>query len=254
MSERVAGDVDYARHGTGYAVRRQTDPRIAAYVQAALGDARTVLNVGAGAGSYEPADRVVVAVEPSKTMRAQRPRAAVPAIDAAAESLPFDDDAFDASMAIFTVHQWQDLAAGLRELRRVTRGPVVIFAGDGEAYRRFWLADYVPDVVEVEGRRFPPIAAITAALGGRSEVSAVPVPRDCVDGFAEAFYARPEMFLEPNVRAAQSSWSFVDATKIETGLARLRADLASGAWDARHGALRRMPAYEGAMRLIVARR
>jgi SAM-dependent methyltransferase len=254
VSERVAGDVDYSRHGVGYAARRQTDPRIAAHVHAALGDARTVLNLGAGAGSYEPRDRIVVAVEPSKTMRAQRPPGLVPAIDATAESLPFDDDAFDSSMAIVTVHQWKDLAAGLRELRRVTRGPVVIMTADGDALDRFWLADYAPEMIAVERRRYPAIAALCAGLGGRSEVKPVPIPRDCVDGFSEAFYARPEKLLDPAVRAAQSAWSFVDPSVTEAAIARLRADLESGAWDARYGEWRRQPSFEGSGRLIIGHR
>ncbi|HTO54551.1 MAG TPA: methyltransferase domain-containing protein [Myxococcota bacterium] len=254
MSERVAGDIDYARHGQGYAAQRRTDRRIEAYVHAALGDARTVLNVGAGAGSYEPRDRIVVAVEPSKTMRAQRPPGLAPAIDATAESLPFDDAAFDAAMAIVTVHQWKDLAAGLRELRRVTRGPVLIMTADGAALDRFWLSDYAPEMIAVERRRYPPIDAICTGLGGRCEVRSIPIPRDCVDGFSEAFYARPEQLLDPAVRAAQSAWSFVEPARVEAAVARLRADLESGAWDARYGEWRRRPEFEGSGRLIIGRR
>ena len=138
-----AGDFDYEAGGVGYARLRRTDPRIAAHVHAALGDASTVLNVGAGAGSYEPDDRYVVAVEPSPTMRAQR---STPAVDAVAESLPFDDDSFDAAMATVTIHQWPDLERGLAELRRVARGPVVILTFDADALARFWLFAYVPEV------------------------------------------------------------------------------------------------------------
>ena len=141
-----AGDFDYERAGAGYARLRRTDPRLAAHVHAALGEARTVLNVGAGAGSYEPEDRYVVAVEPSAAMRAQRP-AGRPAVDAVAEALPFDDDSFDAAMAMITVHQWSDLERGLAELRRVARGPVVILTFDPDAMLDFWLADYVPEVL-----------------------------------------------------------------------------------------------------------
>ena len=137
--ERLAGDVDYEVEGVGYAVQRRTDPRIASLVHAALGDARTVLNVGAGAGSYEPHDRVVTAVEPSAAMRAQRPSHLAEAMDATAEALPFDDDSFDAAMATVTIHQWTDVDRGLRELRRVSRGPVVILTFDGDAITRFWL-------------------------------------------------------------------------------------------------------------------
>jgi SAM-dependent methyltransferase len=237
--------------GDGYAVWRRPDPRIAATIHAALGDARTVLNVGAGAGSYEPADRYVAAVEPSAAMRAQRPAGAVPAIDATAESLPFDDDAFDAVMATVTVHQWADTAAGLAELRRVARGPVVVLTFDGDALDRLWLAAYVPELAAAERRRYPAIDGIGATIGRTARVLPVPVPIDCADGFTEAYYARPEMFLDPRVRAAQSAWAFVDDTAIARGIERLRADLASGAWDERYGALRTQPEFVGSLRLIV---
>lgn len=247
-----AGDFDYERHGAGYTRRRQPDPRIAARIHAALGPARTVLNIGAGAGSYEPEDRYVVAVEPSAVMRAQRPRHRPPAIDATAETLPFDDDSVDAAMALLTIHQWSDLDAGLRELRRVSRGPVVVLTFDGEALREFWLNEYVPEVIANERGRFPAIEHVTGVLGGRVEVTAVPVPLDCTDGFGEAYYGRPEAFLDAEVRAAQSGWVLTDPTAVGAGVARLRADLDSGAWDARFGHLRRQPERVGAVRLVVA--
>lgn len=247
-----AGDFDYEAEGHGYARLRRTDPRLAAHVHAALGDAGTVLNVGAGAGSYEPEDRYVVAVEPSATMRAQRPPGR-PAVDAVAEALPFDDNSFDAAMAMITVHQWQDLERGLGELRRVARGPVVILTFDPEVLVDFWLTDYVPELLEGERPRFPAIERIAAALGGRAEVLAPPIPRDCEDGFIQAYYARPEAFLDPEVRAAQSAWAKtgVDA---EPGLRRLRDDLESGAWDERYGDLRTQPEHVGSLRLVVATR
>lgn len=248
-----AGDFDYEAGGQGYALRRQTDPRIAALVHAALGDARTVLNVGAGAGSYEPRDRYVTAVEPSAAMRAQRPPQLAPAIDATAERLPFDDDSFDAAMATVTVHQWADLGSGLREMRRVSRGPVVILTFDAQALAGFWLNEYVPEVLAVERRRFPTIEQITAVLGGDVSVTAVPIPIDCVDGFGEAYYARPEAFLDPEVRRSQSGWGLVEPAAVERGVARLRDALASGEWDERHGHLRSRPEHIGAVRLVVAR-
>jgi SAM-dependent methyltransferase len=246
-----AGDFDYETHGAGYAVRRRSDPRIAALVHAALGPARTVLNVGAGAGSYEPEDRYVIAVEPSPAMRAQRPPGHVPAIAAAAEDLPFDDGAFDAAMATITVHQWSDLARGLAELRRVTRGPVVILTFDGDALDRFWLAEYAPEQIAVERRRYPPLPTLAAALGEGTEIRPVPVPIDCVDGFTEAYYARPEHLLDPAVRRSQSAWGFVEPAALDRAMARLAEDLASGAWDARHGALRAQPEFDGSLRLVV---
>jgi len=248
-----AGDFDYEANGSGYAVRRRPDPRIAALVHAALGDARTVVNVGAGAGSYEPADRHVVAVEPSAAMRAQRPRHLAPALDATAERLPFDDDAFDAAMATITIHQWTDVDAGLRELRRVSRGPVAILTFDGEALLDFWLNEYVPEVIATERARFPTVDHVVGALGGDVEVLDVPIPIDCTDGFGEAYHARPEAFLQPDVRAAQSGWVLTDPDAVARGIARLADDLASGRWDERHGHLRRQPEHVGAVRLIVAR-
>jgi hypothetical protein len=230
-----AGDVDYdAGEALGYSARRRADPRIAARVHAALGDARTVLNVGAGAGSYEPQDRYVIAVEPSAAMRAQR---TLPAVDATAEALPFDDDAFDAAMATLTIHQWRDADAGLRELRRVARGPVAILTFDGDALPDFWLGDYVPGVLAGDAARFPELDRVAAILGG-ARVTVVPVALDCQDGF-----------LDPAVRRSQSCWGFGDAGD---GIERLRDDLASGAWDARHGHLRTQPEYSGALRLVVA--
>jgi SAM-dependent methyltransferase len=187
-----AGDANYSVIGDSYAAYRRPDPRIFAAIQAAFGDARTIVNVGAGAGSYEPVERDVTAVEPSAAMRAQRPAHLSSAIDATAERLPFDDDSFDAALASFTVHQWGDLPAGLREMRRVTRGPVVVLTCDPATLDRFWLADYAPEVIATEASRYPAIASIGAGLGGTIEVLPIPVPLDCTDGFSEAYYGRPE--------------------------------------------------------------
>ena len=211
MAGRPAGDFDYDAKGQGYAGRRRTDPRIAAQIHAALGQARTILNVGAGAGSYEPQDRHVIAVEPSAAMRAQRPAHLAPAIRGVAEALPLDDASVDAAMAIYTVHQWPDLAKGLAELKRVTRGPIVIMTSDGPALDRFWLRAYAPELIAVEQGRYPPIEALSAALGPSARVEMVAIPNDCADGFTEAFYARPEQLLDPAVRKAQSAWGFVPA-------------------------------------------
>ena len=246
---KVAGDFDYEQGGAGYGQRRRTDPRIAALVHAALGEARTVINVGAGAGSYEPTDREVTAVEPSASMRAQR---STPAVDAVAEDLPFEDDAFDAGMAMVTIHQWPDLAAGLAELRRVVRGPVVILTFDGDAFDRFWGFDYLPELRAAEAGRMPGIVRVQELLGGSSTVTEVPIPIDCVDGFLEAFYARPEQLLNAAVRQAQSAWAFVDAGLIERALARLADDLASGEWDRKYGPWRTLSEYQGALRIITA--
>jgi SAM-dependent methyltransferase len=250
MTQTLAGDFDYDTHGHGYARRRRPDPRIAALIHTALGDARTVLNVGAGAGSYEPDDRYVLAVEPSAAMRAQRPPGAAPALDATAERLPFDDDAFDAVMATVTVHQWRDPARGLAEMRRVSRGPVIVLTFDGDELERLWLAAYVPELIAAERRRYPAVSGIAAAIG-RTTVTEVPIPIDCVDGFTEAFYARPEEFLDPRVRAAQSAWGFVTPEATHRAVEKLRADLASGAWQRAYGYWRTQPQFVGSLRLLV---
>jgi SAM-dependent methyltransferase len=247
-----AGDVDYDARGAGYATQRRTDPRIEALVHEALGDAKTIVNVGAGAGSYEPLDRHVIPIEPSRAMRAQRPPHRLPAIDGVAEQLPLDDASVDAAMAMITVHQWADAARGLRELRRVARGPVVILTFDPDALERFWLADYVPELVAAERTRFPNIESMRGVLGGKSRVTVVPVPIDCVDGFTEAYYARPERFLEPAVRRSQSAWGFVAPDVADRRIAELSADLASGKWDQRYGEWRRRPSFEGSLRLVIA--
>ncbi len=257
MSPRAAdgsaGDADYGTIGEGYASYRRPDPRIATHIIRALGDASTVLNVGAGAGSYEPRDREVTAVEPSATMRAQRPSGLPRAIDATAGDLPFDDDSFDAALATFTVHQWSDLDAGLAELRRVTRGPVLVLSCDPTALDRFWLAEYAPEVIATEAARYPSVEHLASALGGRSVIEPVPIPLDCTDGFGEAYYGRPEMLLEPGARLANSAWSFIAADAADLAVRRLGDDLASGAWDDRHGDLRSRPTFDGSLRLVIGR-
>jgi SAM-dependent methyltransferase len=243
--------VDYEQHGQTYARHRRADPRISARIHAALGDAETVLNVGAGSGSYEPADRWVLAVEPSAAMRAQRPAGAAPAINARAEALPFDDDAVDAAMACVTIHHWEPPEAGLVELRRVARGPVVVFTFDLDRLPA-WQREHLAEGLEIERPRFPSIDAVAAALGGRTRVERVPTPGDCTDGFFEAFWNRPEHLLDPAVRAAQSMWALLPAGVEDRIVERLRASLDSGAWDAAHGRLRQLAEYDGALRLVVS--
>ena len=243
--------VDYDRHGRTYAAHRLADPRIASRIHAALGAARTVLNVGAGAGSYEPEDRWVLAVEPSPTMRAQRPATAAPVIAARAEALPFDDCAVDAGMACVTIHHWESPADGLAELRRVARGPVVVFTFELESLPP-WQLDYLREGVAAEMPRFPPIADVVSSLGGRTRVERIPTPGDCTDGFFEAFWRRPERLLDPAVRGAQSVWALLDPAVEERIVARLRGALASGAWDAEHGHLRELDSFDGALRLVVS--
>ena len=245
-------DTDYGGLATDYSSARRADPRIGAQLVAALGDARTVLNVGAGTGSYEPTDRHVVAVEPSAEMRARRDPALPPAIDATADALPFDDGSFEAALAVFTIHHWPDLDRGLAEVRRVTRGPVAIMTADPEALGDLWLAEYAPEFHATERSRYASLPRIAAALGSLLEVRPLRIPPDCTDGFADAFYGRPEGMLDPAVRNAQSAWSFVDAEAQARFVARLSADLESGAWDERFGHLRAQPEFEGSIRILTA--
>lgn len=238
----------YDRIGRTYAQRRRPDPRIAAAIDAALGDARTVVNVGAGAGSYEPRGRAVTAVEPSETMIAQRPPGTAPVVRAHAQELPFADRAFDASMAVLSDHHWgESRVAGLRELRRVARRSVV-FTWDRDAVRDSWLvADYLPQFAQ-ETVASLSIGEIADALGG-ARIEPVPIPADCRDGFLHAYWARPEAYLDPSVRACISVFSAIDASG---GLERLRDDLASGAWHERHGHVLELDSMDLGYRLVIA--
>jgi SAM-dependent methyltransferase len=242
----------YDSIGASYSVTRRTEPRIASQVWAALGDARTVLNVGAGTGSYEPPDRDVTAVEPSALMRAQRPAGAAPCLAAAAERLPFGDQSFDAAMAFATIHHWPDPIAGLRELRRVARR-VVVFTHDTSAaewLERFWLIrDYLPEVADLLTGR-PPMAELTRVLGAR--VEPVPIPWDCADGFLEAYWRRPGAYLDEPVRRGMSVWNRVGPEAEQRAVRRLGADLASGRWAERNRDLIGLDRAELGLRLLVA--
>jgi SAM-dependent methyltransferase len=236
--------------GAGYARRRRPDPRIAARVWSALGDARRICNVGAGTGSYEPADRDVIAVEPSRAMIAQRSSGRV--VRARAEALPFADRSFDAAMALLTVHHWEDLEAGISELRRIA--PLrIVFTFDPARQHDFWLVrDYLPEIEELERKRAPTIDALVRLLGG-AEVSAVPIPWDCTDGFQAAHWRRPEAYLDPAVRASISTLAMLPPALVEHAMARLAQDLASGAWAARNAELLERDEMDYAYRLLVSR-
>ena len=239
----------YDTIGSGYARARVPDPRIAAHILAALGDARTILNVGAGAGSYEPTDRDVTAIEPSAVMLAQRPPEAAPALRAVAEALPFPDRSFDAAMAILTLHHWSDQRAGIAELRRVAPRTVV-FTFDVDVLP--WIAtDYLPEMISQDKFIFPPIAEVAADLD--ADVEVVPIPHDCTDGFTGAYWARPEAYLDPAVRNGTSAIRTLDSDLVTSRMEQLRADLASGAWDERHGKLRERPELDLGYRLLVSR-
>ena len=244
---------DYNKFGQKYSGYRQTDPRIAEYVFTALKDAKTTLNVGAGSGSYEPFDKYVVAVEPSIVMRAQRiQNGKNPAINAKADNLPFDDNSFDASMAMVTVHHWPDMNKGLKELRRVTKKQVLVMSFDPNELDNFWNVNYFPELIEVEKARYPSIEFIKHSLGGNCEVVPIPIPLDCVDGFQEAFYGRPEAFLEKEVRLSQSAWGFLPEGVEEKLVQSLELDLKSGEWDKKYGHFRTQPTFTCALRLIIS--
>jgi len=237
----------YDTIGVDYANLRRPDPRIAAMIEAALGPAQTVVNVGAGAGSYEPAGRDVTAVEPSLEMIRQRPPGAARAIQSSAEALPFADASFDAAMAVLTVHHWSDKAKGMAELRRVSRGPVVVLTFDPA--HRPWLTDYLPQLAALDEAQMPAMSDYARWLGPVSIVP-VPIPHDCIDGFLYAWWRRPEAYFDPRIRAGSSSfWALGDVAE---GLERLRSDLASGEWDRRYPGLRDADSYDAGYRLVVA--
>jgi Methyltransferase domain len=239
----------YDTIGATYTVTRRTEPRIAAQVWAALGDAQTVLNVGAGTGSYEPPGRDVTAAEPSAVMRAQRPAGAAPCVDAVGESLPFEDQSFDAAMAFATIDHWQDPIAGLHEMRRVARR-VVAFTWDASAPDRFWLdRDYLPEFAGLWAGR-PSLTEMAGAIGARTEP--VPVPWDCADGFYHAFWRRPEAYLDEDVRRGMSVWARVGPDAEQRAVHSLRDGLASGRWAERNRDLVDLDAAEFGLRLLIA--
>lgn len=237
----------YDNIGVNYGEFRKPDPRIAATIQEALGQAETVLNVGAGTGSYEPIDRRVTAVEPSLEMIRKRHLSAAKAIQASADDLPFDDDAFEASMALLTVHHWPEKEAGLHEMRRVTRGRIVLLTFD--ASHRPWLTNYLPELVTLDEAQMPAMADYERWLGP-VQVTPVLVPYNCMDGFLYAYWRRPEAYLDARIRSGSSSfWAISNA---EPGLQRLRHDLETGEWERRYAELLTLDAYDAGYRLVVA--
>lgn len=236
----------YDRIGRGYASSRRSEPFFAQRIEAALGGAPTVLNVGAGAGSYEPAGARVVAVEPSRTMIAQR-RPGTPVVRAVAEALPFADGAFAAAMAVLTIHHWTDWRAGIAEMRRVA-SRVAILTWDPEAAAGFWLFRYFPGIAARDRERFPALGELEEAAGGRAE--ALPVPHDCADGFLGAYWRRPAAYLDGGLRRAMSGFALLPPAETARGLARLEADLAGGEWERRFGALRERGALDLGYRLV----
>lgn len=247
----AVSDAAYDAIGVGYAHARRPDARIEAQIRAGLGDAAPVLNVGAGTGNYEPAQRWVVAVDPSARMLAQRPAGAAPAVQGVAEALPFPDGAFAVALSTFTLHHWTDLGAGLAELARVSTRQVILLCepiGD----QPLWLLDYFPEAPELETEQRAPTAAQIGDHLAVDQVAPVLVPRDCTDGFTGAYWNRPHAYLDPAVRAGMSMLSLLPAAVVRRGVARLGDDLRSGAWDERYGELRQMQEFDVGYRLVVA--
>jgi len=239
----------YDTIGKTYADYRRPDPRIARAIKDALGEAQAIVNIGAGTSSYEPTDRKVVAVEPSPVMIAQRPPGAAPVVRASAMNLPFGDDAFDAALAVFTVHHWPDQPQGLREMSRVAKR-CIIFTWDNQ-YPRMWLTrDYFPEIVE-QGRTI--CAPIENYCQAFEQVRIIPVhvPHDCTDGFLRAYWRRPEAYFDSGVRGAISAFANIRA---ENGLAALRRDLDDGTWHRRNGHLLQLHELDVGYRLVIGTR
>jgi SAM-dependent methyltransferase len=247
----------YDEIGRRYTATRRTDARLAAAIWSGLGDARSVLNVGAGSGNYEPADRELIALEPSDVMIAQRPPGSARVIQASAEEIPLPDDSVDAAMAVLSDHHWRDRAAGLREMARVARRRVVLFNLDPAHWNRFWLnAEYLPCALELVRERYrsPGVweAELRELLGGELTIEAVPIPHDCADGFYGAFWRRPRAYLDPLVRASISVFARLPRAELDQGLAALGRDLDSGDWERRHADLLALEELELGYRLVVA--
>lgn len=243
----------YERIGRGYARTRREDPQLARRIHRALGDARTTVNVGAGTGSYEPRDRYVLPIEPSDVMAGQRSSELPPAIRASADELPLRDQSVDAAMAILTVHHWDEAQeAGIHEMRRVARGPVVILTYDPTVSGQMWLmAEYLPEVAELDRLIFPGIKTLQRWLGGTTRVEAVDIPRDTPDWTLGSFWAHPERVLDEAARNATSGFARMKPSVVERVTSAVRDDLESGVWDHRHGYLRQLRTFDAGLRLLI---
>ena len=243
----------YDSIGHGYAVRRREDPRLAARILEALGPARSVVNVGAGTGLYEPRDRYVLAIEPSEVMAAQRPRELAPALRAEAQSLPLRDGSVDAALTVLSLHHWDDgQERGVRELRRVARGPVVIVAFEPAVCAEVWLVkDYLPEVAELDRKSAPSLEQVATWLGGKTQVEVLSVPRDTPDWTLMSFWAHPERVLDEAARNATSGFARMPAHVVQRVVAAVQADLEDGSWERRHGHLRQLNEYDAGMRLLL---
>lgn len=239
--------------GHEYTLTRREEPRFRELILAALGDARSVLNVGAGTGSYEPRDRHVIAIEPSDVMAAQRPCELAPALRAFAHILPLRDGSMDAAMSILSLHHWDEhQEQGVRELRRVARGPVVLMTCDPEVSGSMWLmADYLPEVAELDRRIFPNMQTLSTWLGGNTRIEVIPIPRDCCDWMLMSFWAHPDRVLDASARNATSGFARMRPEVVDRVVAAVHQDLLNGTWDVRYGHLRKLKEYDAGLRLLV---
>ena len=238
--------------GIGYASVRRPDPRIAQLIREAIGNAQTLVNVGAGSGSYEPTDVGVVAVEPSDVMIAQRVDAAAPVVQATAENLPFGDGAFDVASAFLTIHHWTDPKRGIAELQRVSQRQIIMTWDPEVTFEQFWFVrDYFPQSYDQE-RSLTTLEEILRIVGRDTQVLPIPVTADCTDGFYAAYWARPQAYLDPRVRAGISAFTLNDHDGLDAALAKLASDLQTGAWERKYGHLRDIDAIDAGYRLIVA--
>lgn len=249
----MTATVRYDQIGVGYGLMRRPDDRLRRTLHAALGDACSVLNIGAGTGNYEPIDRRVVGAEPSRVMIRQRHPLAAPAVQAGAEQLPFGDRTFDAATALSTIHHWGDLAGGLGEMCRVA-GRRLIYLSERALPGRHWLADdYFPEILDLPTNRSTPMADDVAnLLDGKVTITVFEIPADFAEGSAWTFWAHPERYCNPDVQAALSTFALLDPDVVQRGTARLRHDLATGRWDDRHGALRTLPSLDVGYRIVVS--
>jgi SAM-dependent methyltransferase len=245
-----AGDFDYERGGAGYALRRRPDPTIAALVRHALGDAKTLINVGAGAGSYEP-PATMAAIEPSQVMIAQRPAGSAPVLRAVAEQIPLRDNCADAAMALLTVHHWADVAAGVAEMRRIARRRLVFLTWRPDVLEQFWLSRYLPEAARLDAAMAVPVGVLTAELRS-AQVRPLPIPHDCLDGFGAAFWRRPHAYLDPVVRAGISFFAKAGSSELREGLGRLADDLATGRWHDQNAELLELDSYDAGYCLITS--
>ena len=242
--------------GKTYTASRATDPKLAARIMDALGDAASVANVGAGAGAYEPRDRDVIAIEPSEVMVAQRPRSSAPVLRATAEAIPLADDSVDVAMAVISDHHWRDRRQGLREMRRIARHRVVLVNSDPSRADAFWLTrEYLPgfkQLIPAEYRQLGVWERELRDLLGSIDVEVLPVPHDCRDGFFQAFWRRPEAYLRPDVRDNISVFRRLPLDHVAAAVERLANHLETGAWAERHEALMTMDAADVGLRLVIA--